>query len=216
MKEPSAPANPTAADRLIGLLNILCWMMGDGCTAFAGPLGGLVHSRLDRLRLRFESLIARVRAGKTARICASRAGAPPREATAERIRLPWQCGWLVNPLPFNLLVHVGGGAIKGMLRVVLADPETIALIGSDKRFGRLMRPLCWMLGIADPDRPFLLRHEIPRPVRTRTARPRRARPCAATPDAELSPSRRWPLPPRDTPIALRYVTVPGVGPKTRG
>jgi len=36
---------------------------------------------------------------------------------------------------------------RSLLESLLRDPEMIALLAGDPRLGRILRPLCWMLGV---------------------------------------------------------------------
>jgi hypothetical protein len=87
-----------------------------------------------------------------ARFCALAAGAPKsRRRSMEREQksrprapdLPHRRGWVLDPVP-------EASCSAGQLRDLLADPEAQTLIGSDPRFGRILRPLCRTLGLTPP------------------------------------------------------------------
>ena len=88
------------------------------------------------------------------------------------IVLPRRFGWV----PRVWETH----AYAAQLAHLLADPEMIAMIEADRRFSRLLRPLCRMLGIRPP--PCL---QLPKPA----PRQRDPSPAADHPAAELQASK---------------------------
>ncbi len=133
---PAAPA-----DRFARLIEVLCRALAArGGRGLAGPLIILLWSRLRRTAVRFASLAARVRAGRLpANAAATRSGksGPPPP------NLPKSRGWLVRLMP-------EAAASASQLQHLLADPEMAALLAAAPQAGRLLRPLCRMLGVGLP------------------------------------------------------------------
>ena len=107
------------------------------------------------------------------RFCALAAGAPGsrprrRKRQEEKTRtrapdLPRRRGWILDPVP-------EAAASAGQLREFLADPDVQTLVGSDPRFGRILRPLCRTIGLKPPG--FLL---LPKPPGAKKRRRPKAR-----------------------------------------
>jgi hypothetical protein len=185
-------APPAAADRFVLIIDGLCRVVaarhGRG---LAGPLIVLIWGRLRRLAARFAVLAAHVRAGT---LPATRRRATPRPAAAPRAfvappRTPRGFAWLVRLVP-------EAAPYGEVLRHLLDDPEMAALLEAAPRMGRLLRPLCRMLGAAPPGGtlPPPLGQRSPRKPR----RPRRPKPLdpmvAWGPRLSLA-RRRVPWPP---------------------
>ena len=70
------------------------------------------------------------------------------------------------PAGFAWLIRLGGYHAAGFgcqLQHLLSDPEMVALIAAAPRqMGRVLRPLCWMLGIKPPPGLFPKRARKPR------------------------------------------------------
>jgi hypothetical protein len=163
------PPTLTLSERFTEIIGGLCRALSaQGAWArAAGPLGVLIWGRLCRMRNRFTALAARVRAGELpAKAPARRPPASPRPATPrpsaspDLPRLPPQrSGWLVRlvPEPHHL------NAWRVPLDELLADPEMVALAAAaPQQAGRIVRPMCRMLGVKPP--PYL---QLPRPRRPR-------------------------------------------------
>ena len=124
-----------------------------GTGGLAGPLIVLIWTRLRRMAGRFAGLAARVAAGTAS----PRRRASPHPATGRPHppyrRLPRGFAWLVRQLP-------GTAAGAAQMQYLLAEPEMAALLAAAPQMGRILRPLCRMLGVR------------PRP----TCSPRRRRP----------------------------------------
>ena len=107
------------------------------------PLIVLVWTRLRRLSLRFASLAAAVREGRLAG-AAARGRADPRPALAPRApqphRLPSGFGWLIRFVP-------EAPAYGSLVQHWLEDPELATLLAEAPQAGRILRPLCRMLGV---------------------------------------------------------------------
>ena len=134
----------------------------------AVAIANLIWMRLRRTGARFAKLAARVRAGElpaAARASASGASDQSAESRAERQakrrksddpadrlakRLPRGFAWLLRLVP--------EAAVYGsQLNHLLSDPEMVALLQAAPQMGRLLRPLCQMLGIRLSEHPLLLR-----------------------------------------------------------
>ena len=121
---------------------------------------------LHRTCKRFDALVRRWRAGKLkprpARGPRPEAEPPePRPKAPRPPRLPDKFGWVFWLVP---------EAVHGRLWLenLVADPEIAALLAVSPQAVRLLRPLCWMLGLeVAPDRP---------PVLFSRARPQRETP----------------------------------------
>ncbi len=116
------------------------------------PVTLLLSAYLSSVARRFASLAARLAAGPL-RHRPPRPRPPHPEAAAERPaakpRVPVRFGWLIEWLGYHA---VGRGS---QLRHVLAnDPEMAAIMAASPQAGRILRPLCRMLGLAPgPDLP---------------------------------------------------------------
>ena len=108
----------------------------------ATPLLRRVQDHIVRLVFRLESLVRRHDSG---RLAPPRPRAP-RPDTAPRERqdpLPRGRAWLVR--------HVQRTAqFTGQVEAVLARPDAQALVAAAPQAGRILRPLCHMLGLAAP------------------------------------------------------------------
>lgn len=58
-------------------------------------------------------------------------------------RLPRRFGWLLPMVP-------GAAIARSQLRYLLAQPEIAALLDAHPQLQKLLRPLCWMLGLRVP------------------------------------------------------------------
>ena len=202
---PTPPSSP--AERFAGVIDLLCRAVAarGGRDGLAGPLVVLIWSRLRRMAGRFARLAARTGAGVPP--AASRRPATPRPARPPpprlppprlpppRLpppRLPRGFAWLVRLVPAT----ASGGS---QLQYLLAEPEMAALLAAAPQAGRILRPLCRMLGVRPP--PALLK---PRPPARAPAAapscptaPNRTPPAASSP--ATPPRRRRPAPTRAPP-----------------
>ena len=159
----------------------------------AGPLIHLIWTRVRRLGARFAALAARVRAGAlrslapARRRAASRPASPAPASPPPPPRLPNGFAWLVR------LVGREAAGCGGQLQLLLTDPEFATLIAATPQMGRVLRPLCRMLGVEPPALPARPSRSAagPRPARPQrdTAGPDTAGPDAAGPDTG-GPARR--------------------------
>jgi hypothetical protein len=133
----------SATDRFALIMEGLCRAIAARSAGgrVAGPLIILIWNRLSRMAVRFAALAARVRSG------ALPSPAPVRTPAASRPASPRPS----RPLPdgFTLLVRLAPEAacFGGQLQDLLSDPEMTALLSAAPQIGRLLRPLCRMLGV---------------------------------------------------------------------
>jgi hypothetical protein len=140
---PAAPP-PSATDRFALMMEGLCQAIaarGGSGGLIAGPAIILIWSRLRRMAARFAALAARVRSGALpspapVRIRAASRPASPRPPH----RLPDGFGWLVRLAP-------EAACFGGQFQHLLSDPEIPALLAAAPQIGRVLRPLCRMLGV---------------------------------------------------------------------
>jgi hypothetical protein len=134
LAKPATPADQF--DRLIeGLCRAVAARAGRG---LAGPLVILVWSRLRRMALRFASLAERLR-----RLPPRPAACRPGHSGPPPPKLPRGSAWLVRLVP-------EAAASASQLQHLLADPELASLLAAAPPLGRILRPLCRMLGVPPP------------------------------------------------------------------
>ena len=188
------PATESApAERLTRIIDLLCRATAARIAGgrLAGPIILLICAYLGRAGSRFRRLAARIEAGRDRPRGRAASRAPA--SRARRSRLPQGVGWLVRLVPET----ASGGS---QLQHLLMDPEMAALIAASPRTGRLLRPLCRMLGVTPP--PALVRL------------PRRAAPAAPSPPATVRPSGA--APPVPAPARPRGAAAPLRHPPGRG
>ena len=153
----------TATDRFACILKGLREVVADlgGRRLITGALVLLIWTRLGRIAEKFAVLAERIQAGKLpasapVRTRAVSAPASPRPA---RPKPEHETG-------FAWLIRLGGHHAAGrasQLQYLLSDPEMVALISAaPQQMGRLLRPLCWMLGIKPAPGLFPQRARKPR------------------------------------------------------
>ncbi len=146
----------------------------------AVPLMLLLWSRLRRTAERFARLAAKVRAGTLPP--PRRRLRSPRPARPQPLRLPRGFAWLVRRLP-------QAASAASQLQHLLADPAMADLLAAAPQAGRLLRPLCQMLGVRPPPaqhppppaRPAAPSRPAFRPRPPPPARPRIPSPLPGTP-----------------------------------
>ena len=178
---PTPP--PAPAERFARVIAGLCAAVaarigGPAGPGLPGPLIVLIWTRLQRMAARVTRLAAHVQAGTLPP--PRRRAVPRRTVSPPYTRLPRSFAWLVRHVP-----AAASGATQ--LQELLADPEMAALIEAAPQIGRVLRPLCRMLGV---DPPPVLRRPPPaaaavrpappqEPPRSRPSRPPRPAPRAA-------------------------------------
>ncbi len=163
-------AAPTPAESFARLIGGLCRAVAAAAkNPLAAPLLLLLWPRLNRLARRFTALAARASAGTAA---------PGRRASPRPVaqrphppyqRLPRRFAWLLPVVP-------GAAAAGSQLQHLLGEPQTAALLAAAPQAGRLVRPLCRMLGVRPP------------PVLTPSQRPARSPAAPKRPAAGPSPA----------------------------
>jgi hypothetical protein len=161
MSSPAAPSTPplTAAARFAFIIEGLRAAVAARIADFpvTGPMVVYICTRLTRLNQKFQALAALIIAGKLRperpyRPRASIRRAPPDPAAATG---PWPVWRLLPTRRFAWLCMVAhnragpaNAAIYGYaLRALLGEPEMVALLAATPRMAKLLRPLCWGLGI---------------------------------------------------------------------
>ena len=155
---------PTLATRFRAILSILR-------TAIA-PLVAYEHTRtaifillvnrIARVANRFDVLFAKWQTGTLPKPRRSRASQPARRH--ERPRLPEGRAWLLHVTEH---VRLAAAACGSQLQHQFADPDFKEFLQAVPQAGRILRPLCHMLGIEPP----LRLPPKPRPTRPRGPRP---------------------------------------------
>ena len=173
---PSLPpfdAAPELALRFGGILAGLAALVARGLLrqpkylAVIGPL----WSWLNRSVRRFGRAVARPAAARVRATAAdAEAGgvAAPR-VRAARLRLPARRGWLVQALGYEA---AGYGS---QLEALLAEPDMAAILAAMPAVGRILRPLCKMLGVGAAAGLVVVAARKVRAARVRVARVRVAR-----------------------------------------
>ena len=188
---------PSPADRLMGITEGLFQVVA--ALSYRGQLEGrlilLICTRLRRLGARFVGIVERVRAGTLPRTAPVRPIVRPTvrpsgdRAIASRPIAP-RPGSLDPaliagcslPTGFAWLIRLGGYkavAYGSHLEHLLADPEMAALIASAPQLGRVLRPLCRMLGVDPGPARLPPRPRDPEAPRPRTPGRKQASPRAA-------------------------------------
>ncbi len=97
----------------------------------------LLWGRLNRAVRRFARGMTRPAKARAARKAASR----QRVAPSDAVRLPSGRGWLVRELGYE------AAGYASQLQHLVAEPEMQALLGQMPGLGRMLRPMCRMLGV---------------------------------------------------------------------
>jgi hypothetical protein len=143
---------PSLADRFTWLFDGLCKAIGADAhkRRMEAALAWAIWNRVRLLGDRLIALIARVRAGKLPMRRTAGAGvkpsAEPRPAAAARAPslLPREFGWIRRVLPQTT-------QYAGVLSYLLDDPDVATLVEKTPQTGRILRPLCHLLGVKTPE-----------------------------------------------------------------
>jgi hypothetical protein len=165
------------------------------------PLAVLIDARLQRIRARFAALAAKFLAGTLTPPRARPAGACARAACPPRAPdpLPRRFGWLLALVPNGYALSwppYNAVVAHHQLHDLLRDSDEMrAMIAADARFGRVLRPLLHMLGLADATRPEGVR------TRRGAAALRAAASADPLPAAQPPPTAQSPaeIPPPESP-----------------
>jgi len=139
-------------------------------------LFSLLWNRLGRTARRFEALFAKWQSGTLPKPRKPRAVRPttPRERPRVSPRLPRGRAWLLaQPEQFRLVA----AATRSRLEHMFTDPSFEQFVREAPQAGRLLRPLCHMLGV-DPPSPLCLPD---RPAPARPSPPPRPKPLPLRP-----------------------------------
>jgi hypothetical protein len=168
-----AAAPPALAERFAFLVEGLCRSVARQSAGgrIVGPLIVLIWSRLRRIGARFAGLVARVCAGTLPVVASARRrpvsrrpACPPRSPRL----LPRRFAWLLRLAP-------EAGPYHQELHDLLSQPEMAALVAGTPQMGRILRPLCRMLGVK-PVPGLLLPRRAARAPAVSPAQPSRAPP----------------------------------------
>ena len=135
-----------------------------------------VWGRLQKVARRFATALRRRDVVRVSRVTA--AVAPVAHAVVvrgARVRLPRGHGWLVRVLGYE------AAAYRSQLEALLAEPEMLAVLAAVPGVGRVLRPICRMLGIA----PEVTTPGVAAVKRVRAPRARKAR------QVRFSMKRAW-------------------------
>jgi hypothetical protein len=163
MPAPPRPPPQLLQSLIRALLSALETQTQSPFNRLARPLMSLITRRIVAISHRFRRYAERIVAGKAfpRRRGTIRKPATPRKYVPDP--LPRKAGWLETILP-------GMPAHRGNLFAALQSPEMVALIeAAPDQMGRVLRPLCRMLGlqppknIASPPRKKPVRKPRPKP-----------------------------------------------------
>jgi len=146
-------------EHLDGILRPLRAMVS-GHTQTPGPLQPLmtlIWLYLHRPAQRLARLIAKLQAGTLAPPRPRTAATTPPVPRAPKLRLPSRHAWLIRLVQRTAQLYP-------QLEILVGRPEMADLLAAAPQAGRILRPLCRMLGIR-PLAPVLRLPERPRPPR---------------------------------------------------
>jgi hypothetical protein len=146
-------ATLTVADRIAlsldGLARAVAARIAGG--AMAAAMIVLVWRRVRRIDRQIRDLLERFQAGRLRVATAPRAGGGGARGsggggggagqTMASAPLPRRFGWLLAMVPHE------AASYASQLRTVLAEPEMVALLQASPQAGRILGPLCRMLGL---------------------------------------------------------------------
>ncbi len=174
---------PALAFRLTQIITGLCAAIALRAAKDAAfrPLVVRLWNALGRRARRFDRLAARIQAGRLTRRPAVPSQAPrPKRPPPATPPLPRGFAWLVR--------RAQETAVYGcQLQALLSDPEMAPLLEAVPQAGRLLRPLCRMLGVRPGP---TLAPAVVLPRRPRRPRPARPKP-EPSPDLRPRPARPW-------------------------
>jgi hypothetical protein len=148
-RTPPPPPPLSVAERFAQIIAGACKAVGEAQTrGLAGPIAGLIWCYLKRVERRFARLAEMALNGtlkpprERRRAAAADDDAPKRPERKPRLKKPirfsgWR--WIARRAQYT-------GVFGGHLAVLLEDPEMIRLLGLDRRFTAILRPLAIGLG----------------------------------------------------------------------
>ena len=162
MTEIARPSPPDLFNSLIERL------FGDIETRATNPWGRLtfvellliklIWRRLRRMRRRFATILAHLRAG-TLPPPSDRASRPAADRPARPPRPSRRFGWVIHAISYFVWMR------HYELQELLDDPETQPLVAAAPQLGSVLRPLCRMLKVRPPTW-LQPKRRAPRPVET--------------------------------------------------
>jgi hypothetical protein len=164
MSATTAPA--ALPERLAAILAWLADCVADqgNRKRLPGALVVAIWTRVNRVAAQFRAVAATpIPPPRPARAqpAANPTTAPPEDSPPQAPRtprrppvMPYGSHWLVRLIP-------GATASLSQLEALLRDPEMAALLAADARLGRILRPLCWALGVQRSLAPPLRRRRKP-------------------------------------------------------
>jgi hypothetical protein len=217
------PPLPTCrAERLALIIAGLCEVLAARAVKHraAEAVLMLASTRLRRLSFRFATLVAKLREGRLSAARRPPRRAEPAPALAPAVEPPTGSGPAAGaeappatprpslPRGFGFLLRLAPGhevpGCRAQVEHWLSDPEVLALLAqAPQAAGRILRPLCHMLGIELPPALRLPPREPPAPVVV----PPASAPAEALPQPEASlgpgrsPGRPRPAPARSSGAA---------------
>jgi len=174
---PSPFTVPALSGRLAPIIAGLCRAVASQAVAHRAlaPLLVLVWSRLRRMAARFACLAGRADAGAlpSRGVPRPRASGPRPSGSRERLPpgLPSGFAWLVRLVP-------EAACYGAQLQHLLSDPAVAALLAATPHAGRVLRPLCRMLGVTPGPAltPSVARERAPAPGSPARGSPARGSP----------------------------------------
>ena len=162
----TAPPTSPLADRFAWMIEWFSRMMGSEGHArrLHGPTAVAAWSRYRRLGQRFTALVVAWKAGTLPPVRPARPRPPSTRVAQPRPPgpPPWGRNWLRKLFPDT------AGQFAGNLHQVMhTDPELPDLAAATPQAGRMLRPMCWSVGLKPP--PYLQLPRRPRPPRARPA-----------------------------------------------
>ena len=166
----------TLADQILGIVGIFLKILGaEACRLRIGVRSIAIWNRVRRLERRFVTLYGQWKAGTLpqARVRASASAAVKgldrgerREAPSESVAstvcpaslLPRAVGWMYKMLPLS------AGTLRSHLEPLIVEhPEMKAFVAGCPQVGRVLRPLCTMVGTRPPAWLALAKRKRPPP-----------------------------------------------------
>jgi len=197
----AAPQYPNSlVEHLEAILRPLRAML-NGHTQTPGPLQPLmmlIWRYLHRPAQRLARLIAKLQAGTLAPPRAKPAPTTPPIPRAAKLRLPNRHAWLIRLIQRT-------AQLNAQLEILMTRPEIAELLAAAPQAGRILRPLCRMLGIRPM--PAVLRLQ-PSPRRPRPPKPKPATPRITARERRAllaySPGRLRIAPNQPNPLRRRF------------
>jgi hypothetical protein len=153
-RTPPSPQPPSVTDRFAQIIAGACKAVGEAQhRGLPGPIAALIWSYLQRLGKRFDRLAKLALAGT---LKPPRERKPPPEDPPERQKRTPRAPRLIRFSGWRWIARRAQytGVFGGHLATLLEDPAMIRLLGLDRRFTTMLRPLAMGLGsqLITPDR----------------------------------------------------------------